>query len=286
MRVAFQGVAGSFSSMAARALFGATITPFNTRRFREIFELVTTGSCDRGVVPVENSIAGSVHENFDLLSEFQCSIIGEYYCPVQLHLMVPQASTDDVTTLSRVLSHPKALEQCSHFLAAHPNVVAEQFSDTAGAAQHIALSPITGCAAIASTEAAEAYGLRIVAHSIQNHALNATRFVAIGAQDASCRAPTKASLIVTLLHQPGSLVRILTEVATLGVNLTKIESRPIAGTPFEYLFHIDIEYRGSDSSGVLNRCIERLTATSATCRVLGVYEAAARSDLSGSKMAG
>lgn len=286
--VAYQGVLGSFSSMAARALFGADFIPLHTTRFREIFEHVASGRAAFGVVPVENALAGSVHENFDLLAEFSCAITAEYYCPVQLHLMVLPGTPGDVAALRTVVSHPKALEQCSNFLERHPHLTPTQFSDTAGAAQHLHTLPAHHSpgesaaaqytAAIASAEAASTYGLTIIANSIQNHPFNATRFIAISATPApvlTAPPPNKGSFIVTLPHVPGSLCRLLATVAELGCNLTKIESRPIPGKPFEYLFHIDIQHGSDHTTSLLPACIERLRATSSTLRVLGVYRAAA-----------
>ena len=271
-KIAYQGVVGSFSSIAARALYGADITAINTVRFRDIFESVSSGRADAGVVPIENALAGSIHENYDLLAEYGCSIVGEYYCPVQLHLMTTPSGARSIEEITKVLSHPKALEQCSVFLEKHPFISPVVCSDTAGAALQIENENIPSVAAIASEEAAAEFGLTIVARSIQNHAHNMTRFIAISAETAPSTAPSKCSLILSLPHRPASLYTLLGEFASLNVNLTKIESRPIPGKPFEYSFHIDLELTPS-SKGSLSDAIERARMASAELRVLGIYPA-------------
>ena len=269
-RVAYQGIAGSFSSIAARVIFGPDIIALQTTRFREIFEHVTSGRADVGVVAIENALAGSIHENYDLLSEYNCSIVAEYYCPVQLHLMVAKGAETSLGLISEVFSHPKALEQCSVFLERHPHISPIVYSDTAGAALHVSSSGAGGSAAIASVEAAQEYGLEIIAPSIQNHTSNITRFFAVAAHPEPQRAPTKCSLVVTLLHQPASLYKLLGEFASMGVNVTKIESRPIPGKPFEYSFHIDLEDTPL-SKGGLRLASERAATVASQARVLGFY---------------
>jgi prephenate dehydratase len=271
-RIAYQGVAGSFSSVAARTLFGIDTTPLETSRFREIFEHIARNTADFGVVPIENALAGSVHEIYDLLAAYDCFVVAEVYCPVQLHLMgTPQSTFSD---LKKVLSHPKALEQCSLFLEDHNEQLQQViFSDTAGAALRVKELNDPTIAAIASEEAAGHYGLSILARSIQNHPLNATRFVAVAATEQHPQTPTKSSLIVSLSHEPGSLYRLLGVIADHGINLTKIESRPIPGKPFEYAFHLDLECQ-EDKHQALTTCIERVRALAISCRLLGLYRAA------------
>lgn len=267
-RVAYQGIVGSFSSMAARALYGQDFAPIQTARFRDIFEAVKLGNANFGVIPIENALAGSVHENYDLLQEYELSIVAEYLCPVHLHLM----GHGSLTTITRVLSHPKALEQCSHFLELHPTITAVVCSDTAGAAFQVARIKDPYSAAIASEEASVTYRLPIIQRTIQNHVTNATRFVAIASKAADCPSPTKSSIVVSLPHEPGSLHKLLSEIASLSLNLTKIESRPILGKPFEYAFHIDLEC-GEGASARLLEGLARIERYAATYRLLGLYEA-------------
>lgn len=269
-RVAYQGIAGSFSSIAARAICGPDIIPLQTTRFREIFEHVTRGEADLGIVAIENALAGSIHENYDLLAEYKCSIVAECYCPVQLHLMVRKEHMLPINSLSQVYSHPKALEQCSRFLEQHANLSPVTYSDTAGAARHVSSLTTPGIGAIASSEAADAYGMEIIARSIQNHVTNLTRFFAVAAQPGPESETTKCSLMVTLRHEPASLYKLLGEFATEGVNVTKIESRPIPGKPFEYSFHIDLE-ETPQSAGKLRAATERAPVAASFVRVLGFY---------------
>jgi prephenate dehydratase len=252
--------------MAARALYGPDLIPLQTTRFREIFEHITHGRADVGVVPIENALAGSVHENYDLMQEYQCFVIDEYYCPVHLHLM----GTGPASAITRAFSHPKALEQCSTFLESNPQITAVVCSDTAGAALQVAESKDPTNAAIASEEAAQVHGLPIIQRSIQNHKTNATRFIAIAAHAAQCGSPTKSSIVVSLPHQPGSLHKLLGLIAELDINLTKIESRPVAGKPFEYAFHIDIACNEGESERLI-QAVSRVHNYARDFRQLGLY---------------
>jgi chorismate mutase/prephenate dehydratase len=267
-RVAYQGIIGSFSSMAARALYGEDFTPIQTSRFRDIFEAIDQGNADYGVIPLENALAGSVHENYDLLQEYECYVVAEHFCPVHLHLM----GHGTLASITRVLSHPKALEQCSRFLEIHSTITAVVCSDTAGAALQVARIKDPYSAAIASEEAATTYRLPIIQRSIQNHITNATRFVAIAKSPLQCASPTKCSVVVSLPHEPGSLHKLLGHIASLSLNITKIESRPILGKPFEYAFHMDLEC-SPDLSPKLQEGLTRIEQYASTFRLLGVYEA-------------
>jgi chorismate mutase/prephenate dehydratase len=271
IKVSFQGTPGSFSSMAARAIYGDRFDGFSTTRFRDIFELVKSQQVDFGIVPIENALAGSVHENYDLLSEYNCSIVAETYIPVQLHLLAADAGTE----ITKVFSHPKALEQCSDFLEKNPQIETVIWSDTAGAAEYVARLNQPGLAALASEEAASLNGLKIIERGAQNHPKNATRFVSIAQEPAEILNPTKCSLIISLEHRPGSLNAMLGEIARLDLNLTKIESRPILGSPFSYLFFVDIEGTESQSS-LIKQLSERITRNSETLKILGLYHSSPR----------
>lgn len=294
LSVAFQGLHGSFSSMAAETFFGAPLQPLHTDFFREIFEHVAGGKAAFGVVPLENALAGTVQENYDLLREFPLSIVGEVYLPIHLHLVsLPDPSgalrtTNEVIAgLKRVLSHPKALEQCSRFFEQNRHLVQVGASDTAGAAHEVkALGDYT-VAAIASSQAAHIYGLRIVAEGIQNHTENITRFAVIARRhtpaSVRCAPPntskvtdanpdrlSKCSVVITLAHREGSLHAALGALSALRYNLTKIESRPIMGQPFEYHFYIDIT--APEAPEVLSASIEAaLRPYSVNLRILGSY---------------
>jgi prephenate dehydratase len=269
--VAYQGIPGSFSCTTAEAMFGHDINRLETFTFRDLFEHVKTGRARYGIVPIENSLAGSVHENYDLLAEFDCRIVAEHYLPVQLHLLTSSTKNVDIGNIRRVFSHPKALEQCSNFFEQNRHCTQVGWSDTASAAEHIKQLNEADVAAIASKEAADFYGLHIIARQIQNHKENITRFVAITASHEPVATPQKASLLITLRHEPGSLVSILAAIAAQGINLTKIESRPIEGRHFEYLFSLDCELCDR-STTTLPEMIDAIAPHCLSCRVLGLYQ--------------
>jgi chorismate mutase/prephenate dehydratase len=267
-KVAFQGTLGSFGSMTAKALFGPDVTQLHCDKFSKVFKAVSSGEATYGVIPVENALAGSLQENTDLLREHSCWICAEYYCPVTLHLL-GKGSRDEVRL---VFSHPKALEQCSKFLDNNPQIQAVAWSDTARAAQHVANQDDPSLAAIASDQAAAVYGLSILQRGIQNHQLNATRFIAISAQPIECPHATKCSIIAMLPHQPGSLATFLSDVAALGLNVTRIESRPLIGKPFENAFHIDLE-KTPAAHIHLSQITQILKEKATDLRLLGLYMA-------------
>jgi len=267
-KVAFQGILGSFSGIAATALFGDEFIPMHTKRFRDIFSLVSSGEATYGVVPLENALAGSLQENADLLREFNCWICAEYYCPVSLALL----STGTIDEIRLVFSHPKAFEQCSSFLEINPHIRAVVWSDTATAAQHVATQNDPSLAAIASEQAASIYSLPVRARGIQNHPNNSTRFIAISSSQIAQPTATKCSIIATLPHRPGSLASFLNEIASHALNITKIESRPIIGRLFENTFLLDLE-KTAESKGDLQQTISSLASHTEELRLLGMYEA-------------
>jgi len=265
--VAFQGIPGSFSSAAARALFGDTFRALHTVRFRDIFEAVVANEVAYGVIPIENTLAGSIHENYDLLTEYSVWITREYLCPVQLHLL----SKGPLQEVRRVISHPKALEQCSNFLRNQSEWTVEAWSDTARAAQHLATSTDHALGAIASEEAAVLYNVPIVSRSIQDHTHNVTRFLVIERTQSAIIAPSKCSVIATLPHHVGALESLLKAAAQHSLNLTKIEARSRAAKPFEYSFHLDLMRPAlplSEWEGILSDLRNETTEL----RVLGLYE--------------
>jgi prephenate dehydratase len=286
--VAFQGLDGSFSSLAAYKIFSTDITPLHTTHFREIFDSVTCKRATYGVLPIENAVAGSVLGNYDLLERYNCSIISEIYLPVQLNLLIAKVSDlkedRNLANLTRIYSHPKALEQCSNFIELYPKLELVACSDTAEAAKIVANNGEKSKgkeeganqfeAAIASQEAAKVFGLEILRQGIQNHPNNSTRFIAIAAAPQPEATPTKLSLIISLQHTPGSLSAVLNEVAQLGLNITKIESRPILGQPYNYLFHIDISCCNQSESEKLEIVVDRIKDKSSALRVLGRYRRA------------
>ena len=246
----YQGVPGSFSHIAATGYFGADEEFIGTKQFIEIFRDVESNLTSYGVVPVENTLAGSIYENYDHLYNHDVYAVGETNLRVEHFLLVNQDTNDenDLKNIKKVYSHIKAIEQCENFFMAHPWMEKIIHPDTAGAAKMISELYDTSIAAIASSKAAELYNLKKIRSNIEDNPNNFTRFLIISKQETDIVDADKCSLIITLSHTPGSLYAALAILANQGVNLTKIESRPILGKPFEYVFYIDIEFPGIDKN--------------------------------------
>ena len=270
--LAYQGIPGSFSYLAGRKLFPKAQNMIGTKSFRELFKLVDSGQAAIGIVPVENSLAGSVHEVYDLLHNHSLTVSAETYLKIAHHLLVIKSAekpANIISGLKKVFSHPKALEQCQIFFDQRPEIERSAYSDTAGAAKYVSQSNDKTLAAIASEEAAELYGLQIVQRNVEDDPRNFTRFLVIGKESAS-EKPDKASLIFTLPHEPASLYRVLEVFAQEKLNVTKIESRPIPGSPFEYNFYIDFEFQGGRDEA--DKAISEVHARTRTLKILGVYK--------------
>jgi prephenate dehydratase len=263
--VAIQGEAGSFSHAAALDTHGPNLRLVPCATFEELFQAVTTGAAHRGVVPIENTLAGSVHENYDLLSAHELHVVGETQVWIH-HCLIARPGTA-LPAVRRVASHPVALAQCRRFFATHPQLVAVPAYDTAGSVRNLIAGHENADAAIASALAAELYGGEVLAEGLEDHAENYTRFLVIAREPASSGA-TKISLVFTLPNTPGSLHRALNVFATRGLNLTKIESRPIPGRPWEYLFYLDISGAVREQS---DDALEELRTFVPVLRVLGAY---------------
>lgn len=241
IQVAFQGEPGAYSEVAVLQIFPAA-RPVPSATFREVFERVASGTVDWGVLPIENSLTGSIKENDDLLAEGGLTLVGETDLPVRHCLMaLPGQRLDQI---QQVLSHPQALEQCSDFLR-RLDVEAVPSYDTAGSAKRIREEGRWGAAAIASRRAAEIYQLAILAENLQNQPDNFTRFLAIARPDHTppCdpALPRKTSLVLGLPNQPGALHKALGVLASRNLQLTRLESRPSLQKPWEYRFSIDFE---------------------------------------------
>ena len=237
-RAAFVGRVGTFSHKACLQYFGTAAEAVPLPTFQSIFEAVKAGRVDYGIVPIENSLSGSIHENFDLLREFDLRIIGDVTIRI-MHSLLAKPGTD-IAAVRRVLSHPQGFEQCRQFLAQHQwEHVA--VGDTAGAAERVSASAESGEAAIANLAAAEHFGLVALAEGIEDNPRNFTRFVVIGREPIEDRKAAKTSLICSARNEPGALFAILRVFADNQVNMTKLESRPIPGEPWRYMFYIDLE---------------------------------------------
>ena len=232
-KVMCQGVPGAFSHKAALGFFGKISLEFEPT-WKQVFEDVRQGKADFGVLPVENSAAGSVTGVYDLILSYRFYIVGAVDVKVEHCLAVG----DNTGKVNAVVSHPQALSQCSEYLEAN-GIKPMEWSNTAAAAQYVAEECPAGVGAICSKEAAEEYGLNIVAENIQNEAENTTRFVVISREAILPEDANKISLCFSLPHVTGSLSSVLQRFAMAGLNLTKIESRPLPGKNFEYDFYLD-----------------------------------------------
>lgn len=266
--VAYQGEPGAFSERAVLALF-PDADPLPCDTIRLTFSRVTSGEADHGVVPVENSQAGSVNETYDLLLRSSLvKVVGEVVLRVDHALLgLPGARLEGVR---RAYSHWQALAQCEEFLTSH-RIDPVPVHDTAGGGRLVAEGGRMDEAAIASVEAGTRLGLAVLAEHIQTHPDNFTKFAAIGTKDAGLGTADKTSLVMAGDDRPGSLLRSLKPLADRGVNLTKLESRPRRGAPFEYVFYIDLD--GSAEDPNVAEALEEVRTHTSMLKVLGSYPA-------------
>ena len=274
LRVAFQGIDGSYSQLAARKYFAARADGMEfvgTRSFAEALAMAESGEVGYAFLPVENTTAGSINQTYDLLRQTALAIVGEEILHVRHRLLgLAGAKEED---LRRVLSHPQALAQCAQFLSSLDDVELVAFVDTAASAKKVSESEDLSQAAIASAEAGEMYGLTVIRESIADQEENWTRFVVISGLEIELdpRIPAKTSLVFTTPHREGALAHCLQLLAKHSVNLTKLESRPVPRRPWEYLFYADIE--GSVVSDDAALAVAELRRECPYLRVLGSYPA-------------
>jgi prephenate dehydratase len=270
MRIAIQGEPGSFSHEAALKLVPeATIVP--TSLSAEVFAAVSQASVDAAVIPIENSLAGSVLEHFDLLLNHDVQVERETLLRIRHNLIAMPGAT--IADIGRVSSHPVALAQCRRFLAAHPGMESLAYYDTAGSVKQLMEQRDRHAGAIASAAAAAHYGAHILAADIEDNPENYTRFFLIrrSAEAATDPDANKISVAFSLENRPGSLVAALSELSALGTNLTKIESRPVHGKPWEYIFYVDCQLR---TRAEADRALAVLTPHCAMVKSLGCYREA------------
>ncbi|MBZ5584623.1 MAG: prephenate dehydratase [Acidobacteriia bacterium] len=273
--VAFQGERGSFSEEAAYKLLGPRIRVQPCETFAATFESVVRGRTKFCLVPIENTLAGSVHENYDHLVNYEFPIVGETSVRIVHNLIVLKGVS--FSGIRRVFSHPVALNQCLDFFARNPQIERVPFYDTAGSVKMIAEEKLRDAAAIASAVAAEIYGARILRKSIEDDRRNFTRFFLLRTPvyarkhpvRAAAGAPWKTSLVFSMRNIPGALFKALAVFALRDLNLTKIESRPLRGKPWEYLFYVDFLGR-ADEPNVRN-ALNHLGEIADFLRVLGSY---------------
>ena len=268
--VAYQGEAGAYSEAGASALFAAA----ERRAFpsiRKVFEAVEVARVDYGLVPIDNSQAGSINETYDLFLKHGLHLVGETIVRVDHCLLaLPGTAIDEI---QEVMSHPQAVAQCDEFLGTLGVAVRAEYN-TAGAAKRIADERLERVAAIASHRAAELYGLDVLAERIQTYADNYTRFGALSRSPEPLGEPSKSSLAFGVGHVAGALYRCLGAFAERHLSLTKLESRPRPGRPWEYVFYADVE-AAVDSPGMIDALAE-LSERATFTRLLGSYAAATR----------
>ena len=275
-RVAFQGERGAFSEAAAIQLLGESITTVPRPTFDSAFAAISEGAADVLLAPVENTLAGSVVRVYDLLLESDLTIVAETILHIEHQLIgCPGATLADLRSVS---SHPVALAQCEKFFLAHPNLKRVPTEDTAGSVKEVIARGDKSFAGIAAHRAASIYGGVILAENIHDNPENFTRFVLLvpssqSAQLASLEA-NKMSIALRLAHKPGALLAALEPFSRHGVNLQKIESRPIHGRPFEYQFYLDVE---TGSPAALNGAVAEVRTATTFLRFLGLYSSASRS---------
>jgi prephenate dehydratase len=274
MRVAFQGEPGAFSEAAAVQLLGPAITTVPRPTFDAVFRAIADGAADALLVPVENSLAGSVVRVYDLLLENDLAITAETILPIELHLIARSGATlADIRTVS---SHPMALAQCERFFSEHPQYKRVPAEDTAGSVREMLARGDTVSAAIAGRRAADHYHGVILAEQIQDNTENFTRFVLLRPAAEAARAliasdARKMSLAMRIAHRPGALLASLEPFARHNINLRKIESRPIHGQPWVYQFVLEIE---ADQPERLEDALAEVRKVTRDLRVMGLYAAA------------
>ncbi len=266
MKVAFQGEHGAYGEEAIMKQFGKAAEPVPRPQLKDVFEAVECQQAELGIVPVENTLEGSIYQTFDLLLESPLKVRGEVILRVIHSLIVnPGVQLSDVKT---VYSHPQALGQCRAFIDRH-RLEAVAAYNTAGSVKMLKEKGLTDAAAIASSRAAEVYDMDVLARGIETHPENYTRFLILGASDHPPTGHDKTSLAFSVDHVPGSLFRALKGFADRGINLTKIESRPLIGRPLEYTFHLDFEGHKEDAR--MRSALEELKLCSLFVKVFGSY---------------
>jgi len=269
LRVGFQGERGAFSEIAAEKLVPGRRELVPLPNFRALFRALAARKIDFAAVPIENTLAGSVHENYDLLLKYHLPILAETKVRIVHHLIAPRKVS--LQSVRRVFSHPVALGQCVKFLDKHRRLEPVPFYDTAGSVKMILEKKLSDAAAIASEGSASLYGGRILKRGIGDHKQNYTRFFLLAQRSmAKSRPPgTKTSIVFVTRNIPGALFRCISVFALRDINLTKIESRPLQGRPWEYLFYLD--FLGNPDSPAARNALTNMGEVTEFLRILGCY---------------
>jgi prephenate dehydratase len=266
LKVAIQGEKGAFSHEAAIKALGAGIEVLPRATFDDLFDSVVDGLADRALVPIENSLHGSIHENYDRLKSRPLHIVGETQLRIRQCLIARPGSS--VGMVRRVASHPVALAQCRRFFAERPQVEAVTAYDTAGAVQDLMKGGLATQGAIASRLAAQLYGAQVLLEGIEDDPENYTRFLLLAREAGPIEVATKTSIVFVLDNKPGALYNALGVFASRTVDLCKLESRPLRGHPWEYSFYVDVL---GDPRGSAGEAIDELGRTCRELRILGSY---------------
>ena len=268
-RVLYQGEPGAYAEEAAVRFFGADCRRSHTATWEDIFAALRDGRADYGVLPIENSSTGSINQVYDLLAKYGAYIVGEQVIRVEHCLMAPRGASLDSVRL--VCSHEQGLFQCEDYLKAHPDWQRKVMLNTAAAAKWVAECADPSLAAIGSRHAAQLYGLEVLAEGVNTNRENFTRFVVVSPLPELREGRNKISAMFTLAHESGTLHRIMTVFATGGLNLMKLESRPIPGRSWEYRFFAD--FTGDLAAYGMDSILREMSQCAATLRILGNYKA-------------
>lgn len=266
--VTYQGEPGAYSEQACISFFGSEVQAQGLGQFEDVFLSLKDGTADYGVVPIENNSTGAIRQIYDLLSKYEFSLVGETTVKVEHCLVAPPGATLD--TITHVYSHEQGIFQSEQFLKQHPNWIAVPYLDTAGSGKYVAETGDITKAAICSARAAELYGLNILVRGTNYSATNTTRFVVVSPYMELRESANKISTVLTTPHESGCLHEILGIFAVNGLNMVKLESRPIPGKSWEYMFFI--EFTGNLSAPGMDGVLRELSQTAADFRVLGNFK--------------
>jgi len=267
-QITYQGEPGCNSDVASNKFFPKNVKRRGVRTFRDIFELVNTKKETYGVVPVENSLTGSIHQNYDLLLKYDLWVIGAVNLRIEHNLLAPTET--NLKSIKEVWSHPEALAQCRDFLSSHPEYKVVSVYDTAGAAKIVKEQKIKDVAIIAGPQVAKIYNFRKLKENIETHPDNFTRFLIISKDRKIYTGENARTMLVFgVKNEPGILFRCLSIFALRNINLTKLESRAVLGKPYEYLFYID--FNGSMENENCNHAVETLKEVVTYLKLLGSY---------------
>jgi len=266
-KIAYQGEPGAFSQHAAGKVFGTDLKPVPCFSPDDVFEAVLRKRADFAVIPIENTLAGSIHQNYDLLARHSLAVVAETSLRIEHNLIVHKGV--NMRQIRKVYSHPAALEQCSRFLRRYKSLETVSFYNTAGSVKYIHDKKLKDAAAIASVDAARIYRMQVLRRGIEDEPENYTRFLVLARKGAMIMGGEKTSVVFGLENTPGALFKALSVFALRNIDLMKIESRPNRGKPWEYLFYID--FQGDVRSRESRNALRHLRELSPYLKVLGSY---------------